>query len=145
MSLRSTSSRERRPLAPKSLATWERASGLGSHAATTATRLSRARVAVVSANARPSPTTPSLSFLTAGEYDLLRRLSKPHEAFPRRERPAVPRRGRGADGRDHAPPLATGLPLGRGGRKGWRPGSLAASRRGPGRLQGPQRQAGRSA
>src|ERR1700704_6455579 len=132
MSLFSTSSRERKPFAPKSFSTRESASGLGSVAATTATRLSRASVGAISAKARPRPATPSLSFLTAGEYDLLRRLSKrggdENEADARRERPAVPRRGRRADGRHHAQPLAAGLPVGGSRGEGRRAGPVEAPR-----------------
>src|SRR5213075_768847 len=130
-----SSSKRRKPFAPNSLPTLSRASGRGSAAATSSTRLSRASVGAVRAKARPSPTTPSLSFFTTREYDLLRRLSK-REAQPRRERPALPRRRRRAHGRHHAQPLAAGLPLRRSRREGRRAGSLPAPGRGSYRLQG---------
>src|SRR6476469_7631555 len=136
-----SSSKERQPFAPNSFAAFSTASRRGSVAATSSTRSSRASVGAVSANARPRPTTPSLSFLTAREYDLLRRLSKRDEAFARRERPAVPRRGRCAHGRHHAQPLAAGVPVGGGGGEGRRPGALPPARRRSGGLQRFERQA----
>ena len=62
----------------------------------------------------------------------------------RRERSAVPRRGRRADGPAHAPPLDPRLPVRGGGRARRRPGAGAAARRGPGRLPR-QRRHGRRA
>ncbi len=58
----------------------------------------------------------------------------------------VPRRGRCADGPDHAPPLDRGLPVGGSGRARRRAGQGAAARRGSRRVprqQGPRRRARR--